>query len=91
MRFERMAVLVANHTGASAAVQFCQLPEGLRAQYEIMQYTELIRPLVWRDRISRQLSWARIARYYAISEMQARTIVRRGLRAPFCCGDPQGV
>lgn len=89
VRFERMAVLLANFTGASACSEFPALPCNLRRQYEMMDYTELIRPLVWRDRFDRSKSWGQISRYYGITEMQARTIINRSRRAPFCCGETE--
>ena len=82
-----MAVLVANHTGASEKTEYGALPERLRGHYELMSYKELIRPLVWRDRVERGKSWGQIAQYYSVSIMEARGIMEQTKRAPFCCGE----
>ena len=63
-RFRRMAVVLANHTGVSQASDYFALPAGIRRHYEVMTYTELIRPLVYRDRMERNRSWQQIAVYY---------------------------
>jgi len=87
-RFRRMAVVLANHTGVSQASDYFALPTGIRRHYEVMTYTELIRPLVYRDRMERNRSWQQIAVYYKISVQSARTIISTTARAPLCCQDP---
>jgi len=87
-RFRRMAVVLANHTGVSQASDYFALPAGVRRHYEVMTYTELIRPLVYRDRMERNRSWQQIALYYKISVKAARTIMSNTSRAPLCCQEP---
>lgn len=87
-RFERMAILLANYTGVSQASVYADLPAGVRRHYEIMTYPELIRPLVYRDRMERAKSWQQIALYYHITISAARAIMSSTARAPLCCGEP---
>lgn len=76
-RFERMAVVLANETYIRAN-SYAQIPEKLRDFYEMLEYKELIRPLVYRDRIEKEWPEQKIANCYCITRQEVRTILKKG-------------
>lgn len=77
-RFERAAILLANWLEISSEAEYQSLPCKVRECWELLEYKELIRPLVYRDRVAKEWPEQKIANYYSITRQEVRTILSKG-------------
>ena len=73
--FKKAAVEVARHYGIADVDDWDQLPAGVRNLMQVVQYKDLVLPLVHRDRC--ELSWQQLSIKYSLSVMEVRTICKK--------------
>jgi hypothetical protein len=67
-RFEKMAVLLANHLELSNAQLFAELPVKIQEMFNGLRYIDIVLPLMQRDREKYGLSFRQLEIKYGVTK-----------------------
>lgn len=73
-RFEKMAVLHANHFELSSVDLFDKLPVDLKDHFNKLKYIEVVKPLILNDRYRSGLSFRQLCIKYGVSKSHIHRI-----------------